>query len=112
MRKIKTLKNLLKDVKSQVTYATFKNGRVYVTGKGWTSFRLSEEISLKVKEAMLDALAGNKREQLSSGLDNSSNHWSFSRFIYNKKDSSFKYCAGQDEVEELNQIRKTLYARS
>jgi hypothetical protein len=120
MKTLKTLNQafLLSSNNSQITAETILNGNLY-TSKGWEKFNVSHDLLKSTALLIAETLGGwqSTKNSVERSLSYGSvSHWGLRRLIFSKRKQndkrkntiSLSYCAGQDYVYELNQIRTDL----
>ena len=112
--KITTMKGFVRVLKddSQATLQDILNKRIYITGKGWSRLKMSQDVWDELIQQAVDVLGGRKKDVLRRKLNVSPppQHWGLSRMVFEKSRKKIVYIAGQDYVWELNNIREWLYA--
>lgn len=120
MRTLKTLKQALRlQNDGRLTAQDLLRGQLYTT-RGWEYFKLDSQFKEELARAVSNALGGhNKTKEKVYNLIRwgSPSHWGLARvMITRRKDPKDKrrklirvdYCAGQDYIFDLNEIRKDL----
>jgi hypothetical protein len=121
---MKTFKNLnqLFDAcdPHQVTAQEVLNGRLYLKNKGWSNVKISDELRESVISTIAESCGGRQQTKIrtySSLRFERPQHWAIARFLLQRYDHTpeakergafFSYCAGQDQVWEMRELRKHL----
>jgi len=118
---MKTFKNLNEVFAAanphQVTAQELLNGRTYLEGKGWTNVKISDELRESIISTIAETAGGREQTKVKTYRTlRSSNpqHWAIARFLLSSYkqvrngDAYFSYCAGQDQVWEMRELRKHL----
>jgi hypothetical protein len=123
MKTLKTLKQAIKLSSYQLTANDILRGSLY-TSKGWEKFNICDNLKDSLASQISDILGGHSKtkELVYLALKfRDVSHWGLDRIQINerknhkdkrKKIISVNYCAGQDYVQECNEIRtyiKNLY---
>ncbi len=119
MQTLKSIKHALQLSKTQLTAQNLLRGTIR-TANGYENFKLSTELKEELTKSIVLVLGGREKtkEQVYNVVKfRKPQHWGLSRIIISfrkdakdkrKKIVSVSYCAGQDEITELNQIRTEL----
>lgn len=97
---------------NQLTLENLISQSVYINNKGWvkTNNLLTEEIT----DQITDLIGGRKETKriISIVLKNQKfSKWYLSRIMYSPTRKTWSYCAGQDYISEIREIRKDLINR-
>ena len=108
MKTLKSLEQLKKHCKNQITAQDVLNGNLY--GKdGWESVKIAPELRKEIAESISELYGGrsntkaNIRYNLIHGRPQ---HWGLTRTFL--ESYGWTYCAGQDYTVELQEIRNKL----
>ena len=106
-----TLKNAARST-TQLNASEVINKRYHNKLTGWSKLNLSDTEQEKFIRKLVDAIGGRKKTYLIRLFTYSRpNHWALRRFFISPSDGRITYCAGQDYIAELNELRRYLYAQ-
>jgi|SRR6478609_1518490 len=118
MRTFKNLNEVFEATKPhQVTAQELLNGRTYLEGKGWTNVKISDELRESIISTIAETAGGRAQTKVRTYNTlrfSKPQHWAIARFLLSSYkqvrngEAYFSYCAGQDQVWEMRQLRNHL----
>jgi hypothetical protein len=97
----------------QVTAQELLNGRSYVFGE-WQEVQISNDLREEIIEMIVETAGGRGRTKSDTKYrlrNERPQHWAIDRFLLSKYGNSpahLSYCAGQDQIWEMRNLRNYL----